>query len=209
MYSKRVKSIQYTFLSGEYAMKYGFLLTMLTSLCGMQYAWAVPMLAQALHNDDLPLAYRLIDACQGLNEPDENGITPLFWAARGGYRDVVKKLLELDVDVNYQSLCKETALIHAVDVGNAEMVKLLLDAGADVNMCDQWQQSPLARAAARGDLASVRLFLHAGAEHDICDIYGQNALSKALDFNHSEVARELIRAGAHVPQWYMNGVTSE
>lgn len=185
-------------------MKYGFLLTMLTSLLGMQYAWAVPMLAQALHNDDLPLAYRLIDACQGLNEPDENGITPLFWAVRAGYTDVVEKLLSLGVDVNYQSISKETALAHAVDVHNSCMVELLLQEGADVNVLDQWKQTPLSSAAAHGDVLSLKLLIAAGADLDTCDIYGQNALSKALDFGHAEVARELLNAGARCPLWYLN-----
>ncbi|KAK4071259.1 uncharacterized protein Triagg1_6290 [Trichoderma aggressivum f. europaeum] len=67
------------------------------------------------------------------NAEDSMARTPLWWAARNGHAPVVKRLLELDVeleskdDVDYQ-----TALSAAARQGHELVVQLLLDKGADL-----------------------------------------------------------------------------
>jgi len=69
---------------------------------------------------------------QGINTPCgtfEN--TPLHIAAEKGLTDIVKRLLEEDVDINVQNKFGETPLHLTVMLGHHDIAELLLDHEAD------------------------------------------------------------------------------
>ncbi|SPP24013.1 ankyrin repeat-containing protein 13 [Orientia tsutsugamushi] len=59
---------------------------------------------------------------------------PLPYAAKKGYIDVVKYLIDHGINVNTQNHWNNTALHFASHSGNTHMVKLLLDNNANPNL---------------------------------------------------------------------------
>jgi ankyrin repeat protein len=79
--------------------------------------------------DDLATAIR---AGANVNASDDQDISALRWAARGGHVKAVNILLEAGADVNQKSRLGWTALIQAVIAGSVETVSALIERGADV-----------------------------------------------------------------------------
>ena len=60
------------------------------------------------------------------NSKDNNGQTPLSWAAEKGYEVVVKQLLATDgIDPNFKDKCGQTPLSWAAANGHEAVIKLL------------------------------------------------------------------------------------
>jgi len=79
--------------------------------------------------DDLATAIR---AGANVNASDDQDISALRWAARGGHVKAVKILLEAGADVNQKSRLGWTALMQSVIAGSVETVSALIERGADV-----------------------------------------------------------------------------
>ena len=75
------------------------------------------------------------------NDPDKNGASPLWWAARGRHTDVVRLLCSKKADVNQANAQGQTPLMMAAASGNEESVKELLAAGARKDARDLQQKS--------------------------------------------------------------------
>nr|WP_253307404.1 ankyrin repeat domain-containing protein [Rickettsia endosymbiont of Ceutorhynchus assimilis] len=69
--------------------------------------------------------------------------TPLHYAAKSEYKDIVELLLSQGVDVNILDQHHETPLHIAVVHKHKDIVELLLSQGADVNIPDQHHETPL------------------------------------------------------------------
>jgi hypothetical protein len=69
---------------------------------------------------------------------DQNGFTPLIWAATQGNTKLVKSLLAAGANANEPDIHGFTPLFYCIsnyrEPQQLEMIKLLLDAGADVNL---------------------------------------------------------------------------
>lgn len=75
-----------------------------------------------------------------MNERDENGETPLFYAIRSGKIDAVKVLIDHGANVNAQNSSGTTPLLSAAYLaGEAgrEMCTLLIQKGADTEHRNQ------------------------------------------------------------------------
>ncbi|MBK7994463.1 MAG: ankyrin repeat domain-containing protein [Blastocatellia bacterium] len=98
-----------------------------------------------------------------VNERDKGNRSALIIAAKEGYIDLSKVLLEAKIDVNLQDVAGNTALMHAVSRNNKELVDLLLENKADVNIVDSMGISPLMKAAGNGRNDLVEKLLTKGA----------------------------------------------
>jgi hypothetical protein len=91
-------------------------------------------LHQASRTGTLNAVQWLLDSKVQVNEKDEGGITPLYYAAMEGHSAVITLLCERGADINAQGGYYGTVLQAACHRGNLEIVKALLDKNADVNL---------------------------------------------------------------------------
>jgi ankyrin repeat protein len=74
--------------------------------------------------------------------------TALHSASFQGHLQVVRYLLQHDVNVNVRNSGNDTSLLLASYQGHGDVVRFLLDRGADVDLRDQYDNTPLTLAAA-------------------------------------------------------------
>jgi len=138
----------------------------------------------------------LIGAGARVNERDDEGQTPLYWAVERGREDVVRTLLEKGADINAVDACGMSPLIRAcaqccVHV-NTRMVKLLIENGAAVESKDADGMTALHHASREGHTEIVSLLLKRGARVRDRDRSGDNALDIAEQFSKIQVI-DLLR----------------
>jgi ankyrin repeat protein len=146
---------------------------------------------------ELVLPNRAINALDGL------GATPLHYAARNGYLDAVKFLVqEAGADVESKDgSWGQTPLSWPAVHGRLDAVKFLVkEAGADVESKDGGGRTPLSWAAYNGELEAVEfLAKEAGADVEAKDEGGRTPLSWAAVRSRLEVVKFLAKeAGADV-----------
>jgi len=134
-----------------------------------------------------------------VNEFSTDGQTPLNWASREGYTEIVKFFLANGVEVNLADADGETPLICSSYQGYAKIVKLLLDNDAKVNQADTTDgETPLFTASQEGHFDVVKLLLEAGADVNKENEDGETPLFIASQEGHFDVIKLLLEAGADV-----------
>jgi hypothetical protein len=139
-------------------------------------------------------AYKVIEFLRegaNVNTRDEDGLTPLHYAASRGYVEVARLLLENGADVNAKNEHGITPLHFAASEGHADVARLLLERGADANARDEDGLTPLHNAAANGHLDVVKLLLEKGADPAIRSNGGWTPLDIARALGHAEVVKVL------------------
>ncbi|KAH6910064.1 hypothetical protein BKA70DRAFT_1100719 [Coprinopsis sp. MPI-PUGE-AT-0042] len=132
---------------------------------------------------DLLLAHPLIN----VNVLDEEGRTPLFWAARLDSTTVLKRLLAHEgIDANLPDEGGRTPLIWAslLDhkaTGNTTFLKCLLaHPQIDINLADRHGRTPLFWAASKSETNAAKFLLaHPQVEVNLADRDGQTPLMVA------------------------------
>ena len=152
------------------------------------------------HND---IIWLLLDHNPDVNVHQTNGWfgTPLHCAARRGRVTLVRKLLELNADVNPCNSRKSTPLLLASQYGHIGVVELLLGYNADVYACDRDLDTPLHCAAGHGHLEITRMLLERGAEVNCQNDDGSTPLLRAAgdpDGGNPDVVQLLLDRGADV-----------
>ncbi len=104
---------------------------------------------------DAPKAQHLVDCVE--------------WAAQIGNLRVVKRFVELGLDIESFSSNGTTPLVAAAKNGRLEIVEFLLELGADVNSPDRDYQTPLMAAASKGQAKVVKILLKWGAKIELRD----------------------------------------
>lgn len=82
-------------------------------------------------------------ADRGRREPIPGGMTPLLYAARHGFTDIVDLLLQRGADIHLSDANDISPLLMAVENNQVETAKLLIVQGADLNQQDWYGRSPL------------------------------------------------------------------
>jgi ankyrin repeat protein len=132
------------------------------------------------------------------NVRDECGETCLEYAIYRGPVSLVRELLALGADVNYQEHAGFPSLFAAIDrqaPDRHEVLALLIAAGADVQQRGVNDYTALHYAASRDDALAVELLLRHGADPAAktrIDHYA-TPLEEAVRFGHAEGAAALRR----------------
>lgn len=107
----------------------------------------------------------LLSAGVGIYPPHTLSGELLCWAVRCGHEDILKIILEQDIDVSVQDLRGRTPLYWAAWSGQVAIVNMLLEKGADISVRDGMRgRTALTLAAAAGRDAVVSLLLETSAE---------------------------------------------
>ena len=78
-----------------------------------------------IKNGDISGAQALLDAGVDINARDQNGSTPLHWAARYGQKQVVELLINKGADVDAKDNSGSTPLDRAIQGNHADITDLL------------------------------------------------------------------------------------
>ncbi|NBV06127.1 MAG: ankyrin repeat domain-containing protein [Proteobacteria bacterium] len=136
-----------------------------------------------------------------VNLRDSIFFTPLHYAAKNGWTDIVKILIANGADINVKTSIKdrEWMPIHYCAKNNhLEILKILLDSGVNKEAKTAFGLTPLIVAAEFGHLNLVKFLLTIGANKNAVTIeenHSMNALHYAAVGGFSDVVLELIKAG--------------
>lgn len=126
------------------------------------------------------------------NGADANVKGALHQATVRGFADIVKTLLQYNVNVNLQDYSKQTALHYAAGRGYEDIIQILLENEADVRVRDEEGQTALQCAAAQGYHNIARMLLSKEADVHARDDEGHTVLHFAARRGHSEVIKLLL-----------------
>ena len=143
-----------------------------------------------------------------LEEPNENGHTPLMEAASAGFVECAKLLIEAGAQVNTQSNeFKETALTLAAYKGHADMVAYLIAQSADIEHKTDEMHTALMEACMDGHVECARILIQHGACVNMPPDAFESPLTLAACGGHVELADLLIEAHADLEERNDEGYT--
>ncbi len=154
-------------------------------------------LGLSIYRGDVEIIKALIDAGADVNFAGDISGSPLSRAAREGFTDCVKVLLEaganpVGAEYSYKPL------MNAAIGGHVDCLEMLLDAGADPNEIGYQGYTPLMFAALGHKGAVVKFLLESGARVNMQKQNGINALMVAAGAGDTDIVRYLTNAGADI-----------
>jgi ankyrin repeat protein len=171
-----------------------------TALSGMIRRSRKSALHRAATSGDPVRVARLVLNGHEINSQDQDGRTPLHWAAARGFGTVVEKLLENDkLNPNKQDKIGRTALHWAASMGQDEAAKLLVgNPVARVDIQDRTGQTPIHAAAERLQVGVLGVLLDRPDAVNILDRRGRSALNWVVqgyrgDMQESNTEEEVER----------------
>lgn len=129
---------------------------------------------------------------------DNDGNTPLIYAASAGIRDVVAELIRCGADASVQNNEGNTAIHYAAKKGYVDVIALLVDAGAEINVSNSDRLTPLYLATESNRIDVVEQLIQLGAAVDIPDKEGSTPLHVAAWYGYPDMAVHLIHSGANI-----------
>jgi len=98
-----------------------------------------------------------------LEMTDEKRKTLLHYAVVGSAMDVIKYLLDMDINVNMVDQHGESPLFDCARKGKMDIAKLLISKFAQVNIANRSGELPIHLAAQKGDIDMMRLLIESGS----------------------------------------------
>jgi ankyrin repeat protein len=141
---------------------------------------------------------RLLKGGSEIDEKDQSGSTPLYYASLNGHLDILRSLLDKGADVDAQGGNYGNALYAASVGGHEQVVKTLLDKGAEVNAQGGQYGNALQAASEGGHEQIVKTLLDKGAEVNAQGGRYGNALQAASLRGHEQIVKTLLDKGAEV-----------
>jgi uncharacterized protein len=135
-------------------------------------------------------------------------VPPLVEAAKAGYRDTLRALLQKGANANDADGDGSTALHWSSYRNDLESVDLLLRAGAKVNAKTDLGVTPLWTASQNGSDAMVRRLLQAGADPNIALLSGETPVMVAARSGYTGVVEQLAAKGANLNARATRGQTA-
>ena len=159
-------------------------------------------LHDAAEKGDIDNVRKLIKNNANINARDDQGATPLIWAAAYGKAEVVKYLVSRGAALDSTTKDGITALMIAVEYGEKEVVSVLLNAGANVNRQEPSGYSALMIAVAKDNLAIIKRLVKHGADVNLRLPEGGTALFKASARGNKQIVDYLLKNGADPDLYY-------
>jgi ankyrin repeat protein/L-ascorbate metabolism protein UlaG (beta-lactamase superfamily) len=122
---------------------------------------------------------------------NDEGCTPLHYAALGGSLDVVEALLTAGADPDARTDAEHTPSYYAAFGGHVAVFRRLRTAGADVRTVDAVAATLLHAAAAGGSLEIVDELLAAELDPNASNLYRELPLHRAAQADRLDVVQRL------------------
>lgn len=152
----------------------------------------------AVHNNQIELAKKLIDAGANVNIQDKIADSPYLYAGAEGRTEILAYMLShSEPDQSIVNRFGGNALIPAAEKGHLETVKLLLaDGHVTINHQNNYGYTALIEAVALRDGSKVYQdivseLLKYGANTDITDNYGKSAKDYANELGYGTISKLL------------------
>ncbi|GMK54505.1 hypothetical protein CspeluHIS016_0110910 [Cutaneotrichosporon spelunceum] len=139
-----------------------------------------------------------------INAKDEDGRTPLHWAATAKNLGVTQLLLSNAADVEARDSLGWTPLVIAAAAGQMENVTAFLDAGAKVDAANDKGQTALHYAASKGNVPMGRLLITRGADINARDRANQHPLHRAATTGNGAFMNILLHPPEGRPKTRLN-----
>ncbi len=111
-----------------------------------------------------------------IDATDKNGDTGLIMAARRGYLETVKTLLDRGANTNIANKHGDTALIEAVKQTSTEIISILLESGCDINKANKLGNNAMITAAHKNNIEIIKILITENADiPELCDCFSEEA----------------------------------
>ena len=125
--------------------------------------------------------------------------TAILVASERGHTHIVRLLASHGADTNAQQFDGFTAMHYAANQGNSELVSFLIEKKAKIDVVNEEGKTPLVLAVDRGRFETANLLMAHGADINIKTNLGNTPLSVAALLGYDSLVRNLIYAGADIP----------
>ena len=157
-----------------------------------------PLHRAALRGDLEAIKAALKEGGADIEEPSQDGATPLMSAASKGHYYAIKRLLDSGANINAISTKGSTALMIAVRKQDTQTVKQLMSNGADINysLPDGWKA--LHEAVYQGQRDIMKILLQGGACIDSRCAHDRTPLMQACHKGDEAAVRLLLGANSNM-----------
>jgi len=138
---------------------------------------------------------------------DQYGRTQLWWAAKHGQLEEVKRLLAEGENPNQVDVDGEGPLHAAVRWGHVDVVEVLLSSGAEVGAKAHYGMTPLQLAVEQVQVSVALTLLRFRADANARDVFGKSALHDAVSRGDRQLVGLLLQHGADPGTADDNGTT--
>ncbi|KAJ4308618.1 hypothetical protein N0V84_011995 [Fusarium piperis] len=164
----------------------------------VETSYARTAMSLALDNGHLATLKVLIEANVHWDPDPERLQTELREASLWGNEEMVKFLVEQQVEIHAQDPRGNTALSLALENNHIATSRLLIKANADHGLDPEYLQARLRRASETGYEDTVKFLIAGKVEVDARDINNHTALSRASENGHLAIVKLLIQSGAQI-----------
>ena len=152
---------------------------------------------QPMHVEIFKELLKAINVLDVVNVSNNDGYTPLHFAAFHGIFTVVEDLVKKGADIDAKNENYETPLYIAAQRGMLNTVKTLIEKGAAIDAKCNTGETPLCVAAMYGHVEIVKALIKnkARLDYPFVDNYGNTPLHIAAQQGHIKIIEVLIKAG--------------
>ena len=151
---------------------------------------------KAASEGNVEIIHKALAQGEDLEEPSEDGRTPLMIAASEGHHEAIRTLLAAGANIDATSPKGWTTLMTAVRKKDATTVNLLISHGADVNHLSPDRWTALAEAAYQSQTEIVEMLLKCGADTESRSSHDWTPLMHASYKGDEAAVALILSAGA-------------
>ena len=124
----------------------------------------LPLHIAAVNANNVNIIHTLVELGADVNKGDDNGLTPVHYAAQENSVDAIRVLHELGGDVNEGDDDGDTPVHYAALENSVDVIRVLHELGGDVSKEDDGGRTPLHSAARKNSADAIRVLHELGAD---------------------------------------------